>query len=84
MKVDIRKRIVALLRKHPEGLPILEISRLVDAHRHTVTKYIYELVGADVIEIRKIGTVKLCLLKPKFAGKAKQKKVLEKLKERVE
>lgn len=79
----IREKIVKLLRKHPEGLPILEIAELVGAHRHTVTKYVYELIGADVIRIRRIGTAKVCILKNKYIERMKEERILKKLRERV-
>ena len=60
---NFKERTIELLRKHPEGLTILEIAKLNDAHRHTITKYIYELVGADLIGIREVSTAKLCFLK---------------------
>jgi predicted transcriptional regulator len=59
----IKEKITKILEEHPEGLHILGISRLVGAHRHTVTKYIHELMGAGVINQREVGTVKLCYLK---------------------
>jgi len=76
----IKEKIIQILRKHPEGLPILELAKLVGFHRHTVTKYVYELIGADVIQIREISTAKVCLLKEKFAEKGREEKVLERLK----
>lgn len=65
-KKNIKDEIRDILRKHPEGLHILKISELVGSHRHTVTKYIHELIGAGVIEQREIGPVKLCLLRKRF------------------
>jgi len=58
----IRKRIIEILKKHPEGLTILEITSKVGASRATVTKYIYELRGAGLIRQRKVGVAKLCIL----------------------
>lgn len=58
----IKERIKKVLLKHPEGLHILGIARLVGAHRHTVTKYIHELIGAGVIYQRDFGTIKICYL----------------------
>lgn len=82
MKKDalIGERIIDILRKHHEGLPILKVAELARMHRHTVTKYIYELIGADVIQIREIGTAKVCLLKKGFA---KRVRVLKRLKKRM-
>ena len=58
----IGKRIVQLLKKHPQGLTITDISNFLGLNRNTVTKYIYELSGAGVIVQRRIGAAKLCYL----------------------
>ncbi|MHA1867358.1 MAG: hypothetical protein ACTSVB_02020 [Candidatus Heimdallarchaeaceae archaeon] len=76
----IRERIIEVLLEHPEGLPIFEIAILIGAHRHTVTKYIYEFAGAGIIQIREIGTAKLCFLKQEFVRKVKTEDILEKMK----
>ena len=60
---NFKERIIVILRNHPEGLTIIEISKLLDSHRHTITKYIYQLIGEGLIYQRKIGTAKLCYLK---------------------
>jgi len=62
----IKDRIKKVLGEHPEGLHILGIARLVGAHRHTVTKYIHELMGAGIIHQRDFGTIKICYLSPEF------------------
>ncbi len=66
----VKNKIIDILKRHPEGLHILGISRLVGANRHTVTKYVYLLIGAGVINAREIGTIKLCTLE-----KGKLKKI---------
>jgi response regulator of citrate/malate metabolism len=53
------KEIVELLKKHPEGLSIHEISAELGVHRHTVAKYIYFLEGSGEVFVRKIGAVSL-------------------------
>ena len=58
----IKDKIKRVLQDYPEGLHILGISRLIGAHRHTVTKYIHELMGAGIIYQRDLGTIKLCYL----------------------
>ena len=60
--------IIEALRKHPEGLTFKDIAELVGHHRHTVTKYVYELIGAQVIIERDIGAAKLCYLRENFRG----------------
>jgi len=72
-----KERIEEALSKHPEGLSIAEISRLIGAHRHTITKYIHELIGAGVIYQRDLGTVKLHYISKKFPEK--ERLLLEKL-----
>ena len=58
----IKERIEKVLRENPRGLHILGIARLLGVHRHTVTKYIHELMGAGVIKQSEVGTVKICYL----------------------
>ena len=60
---DIKNKIVEVLKKHPEGLAIVEIIKILGVSKHTVTKYIYQLVGEDRIYLREVGTAKLCYLK---------------------
>lgn len=60
---NFRERIIKILIKHPEGLTTIEIARILGSHRHTITKYIYQLVGEGVIYQREVGTAKLCYLK---------------------
>ncbi len=66
-KVDnmekIEKKIMQYLKKHPEGIMILDLADAVGAHRHTVTKYVYRLEGRLLLSVRKIGIAKLCYLK---------------------
>jgi predicted transcriptional regulator len=61
----LKDKIIDVLKKHPDGLTILDVARIIETNRNTVTKYIYELSGAGVIEYRKIGTAKLCFLTKK-------------------
>jgi predicted transcriptional regulator len=62
----IKEAIKEVLLKHPEGVHLLGLAKLVGAHRHTVTKYVHELIGAGIICQKEIGTVKICQLSPKF------------------
>jgi DNA-binding Lrp family transcriptional regulator len=59
---NIHEKIVEVLRQNSDGLTILDIAQNVGAHRHTVTKYVYELVGAKIVKMRKISSAKLCYL----------------------
>jgi hypothetical protein len=35
-------------------------------HRHTVAKYVYKLIGANIVHQRNVGATKLCYLKEDF------------------
>lgn len=83
-KNQIEKKILALLKEHPEGLPILEIAKHIGVHRHTVTKYIYYLMGTGAIHQREVAAAKLCYLSSKIADSAKEKEVLEKIEKGLE
>lgn len=65
---EIKRRAVEILRDHPEGLTIEDLSRLIKAHRQTITKYVLELKGADVIFRRRIGAVTLHYLKERYGN----------------
>ena len=58
-----RDRLVEILKEHPEGLTIEELSKITTSHRQTVTKYLSWLEGADLVFMRRIGAVTLCYLK---------------------
>ena len=57
------KRIIELLKEQPKGLTTTEIANSLQAHRHTITKYVYSLVGSGKIEQRKVGPAKICYLR---------------------
>ncbi len=59
------EKIIKILSKHPEGLSITEIANFLGVHRHTITKYIYQLLGAGIIQQRKVGPAKLFYLRLK-------------------
>jgi predicted transcriptional regulator len=58
-----KKRILELLRQHPEGLTIQEIADFLAMHRQTATKYLYELKGGEQIWVRPVGKAVLHYLK---------------------
>ena len=60
---NFRERIIKVLNEHPEGLTTVDIAKILGSHRHTITKYIYQLVGEGLIYQREVGTAKLCYLK---------------------
>lgn len=59
----VRERILDLLRDHPEGLPILTISKHMNVTRQTASKYVLALISEGIVKIRKVGPAKLCYLK---------------------
>jgi len=73
-----RTLIINTLRKHPDGLTLTSIAQLTGLHRHTATKYIYELKGAGIIIERDVGSAKLCHLKDGLK-KSEEKKLIERL-----
>lgn len=62
-KSSTRDKIIVLLKKHPQGLTIMEIAELIDKNRVTVAKYVYGLVIEGLVRQRQIGPAKLCYLK---------------------
>jgi DNA-binding IclR family transcriptional regulator len=67
MENDVRRRIIDLLKDHPEGLTFLEIARHIDMNRVTISKYMYGLISEGFIQLRTIGPAKLCCLKVVYA-----------------
>jgi predicted transcriptional regulator len=61
-KNGVRDRILNILKNHPEGLTIKDIAGEIGMTRHSVTKYIYQLLGEKSIRFRDVGTAKLCYL----------------------
>src|SRR3989344_1765841 len=59
---EVKDRILIVLKKHPEGLTIIQIAKEVGMHRHSIVKYIYELTGEKKIIQRKIGPATLCYI----------------------
>ena len=79
----VKREIVKLLEKHPEGLTIKEISEKLNLHRQTVTKYVLELKGAGAIIRKRVGSATLHYLKEKFVQKVMEEKILEKLRKKL-
>ena len=65
---EIKRKTLEILRNNPQGLTIADLSRLIKAHRQTITKYVLELKGADVIFRRRIGAVTLHYLKERYGN----------------
>jgi len=57
---EAKKELVAnLLKKHSEGLTIIEISNLLKISRNTAAVALAELRGAESIRVRPVGKAKL-------------------------
>jgi DNA-binding IclR family transcriptional regulator len=67
METEARRRIIEILKDHPEGLTLLDIARIIGMNRVTVSKYVYGLVSEGIIQLRTIGPAKLCCLKTIYA-----------------
>jgi len=78
-KEEIEKKILEVLRKHPEGMTIADISREIGVHRNTVSKYVFGLVKEHIVAQRRIGVVSLCYLKEDFVKSISGKKDVKKL-----
>jgi hypothetical protein len=59
---NVEENIVKLLEKHPDGMMITEIADSLKTNRQTISKYVYGLTIAGIVEHREIGTAKLCFL----------------------
>ena len=62
-KNNARERIIKTLKEHPEGLTIMNISKIIGMNRITTSKYVYGLISEGLIDQRKIGPAKLCCMK---------------------
>lgn len=69
-KNDIGENIIKILKKHPEGLTIIEISKEIEASRHSVANHISNLLRKNLIYKREVGTAKLCYLGKKYDRKS--------------
>jgi len=80
---SLKKQIVEILRVHPEGLTILDLSRIIGSHRQTITKYVLVLEATGVIYRRRVGSATLNYLKKQLVRAVKDKEILEKLRKRL-
>lgn len=60
---NVKESIIRLLSKHPDGLPIFDIAKNLDLHRHTASRYAFALQEAGHIECHEVGRAKFCSLK---------------------
>ena len=79
----LKKKIVDILGKHPEGLTIQDLTNIIGAHRQTITKYVLVLEATGTVYRRIIGSASLHYLKSKFKDTVKEMEKLEKMKERL-
>jgi len=77
----VKERIEQALAEHTLGLSILEISRIIGVHRHTVRKYVDELVSEGKVFQRDVGTIKLHYSARKLPEK--DRSLLKKMKRRA-
>ncbi len=77
----MKERIERTLSEHSSGLSILEISSILKVHRHTVAKYLRELISERKVYQRDLGNIKLHYSSKKLPEK--EKSLLEKLKRQI-
>ena len=63
---EIKKKLIEVLKEHPEGLTIIDIAKILGFHRQTVSKYILVLEASGVIRKRIVGPAKLHYLNDKI------------------
>lgn len=63
---DAKDLIIKILKEHPEGLMLNQIARLTRMNRHTVTKYVHELMGSKSVFQREAAAAKLCYLREHY------------------
>ena len=63
MENNFIDRVLQEIKKHPEGLTILDIAEKTGINRVTVSKYVLVLSAEGKIVQRKVGTAKLCYSK---------------------
>lgn len=61
-EIDVKKRIIEILREYPEGLNIKKISEIARLNRHTISKYVLALKEARLIKQEEFGRAKICIL----------------------
>ena len=82
-KIQPKRTIIDILKKHPEGLTLQKIAKSSGMSRLTATKYVHELIGEGKIHQREVGMAKLCYLKDRFADLVKEDELIEKLKKKL-
>jgi len=65
---DVEEEIVKLLERHPKGMKISDIAKNLNIRRQTVSKYVYGLQVAGLVNYREVGRSKICFLLEKKKG----------------
>lgn len=76
----VKSDIVGLLKAHPEGLSVQEISEELEINRGTATKYLMVLEAVGNITRRKIGSATLHYLK---TGRPQKMEALRKVRKSI-
>jgi DNA-binding IclR family transcriptional regulator len=63
--LNLEKKIIETVKRYPEGLTIARISKELNIHRNTASKYVFALVKSGILEQRRVGVASLCYLKKK-------------------
>lgn len=82
-KKNVKELIINALRRHPEGLMLTEIAKIIGMNRFTVTKYIHELIGSGSVFQKEAAAAKMCYLRESIIKKTKESDIIEKLRERM-
>lgn len=61
-KSSTRDKVLVLLKKHPQGLTLMEIGEILGISRITIAKYVYGLTVEGLVRQRQVGPAKLCYL----------------------
>ena len=69
---DPKELIIKALRRHPEGLMLIEIAKLTGMNRFTVTKYVHELMGSGSVFQKQAAAARLCYLKEMFVTRGEE------------
>jgi len=78
-----KESIIDILRNHPEGLTIQNISKLGKMSRITATIYLHELLGEKGIVERKVGAYRMFFLKDRYLEPVKRKELIDKIKKAI-
>lgn len=57
--MDVKEAVIGVLKSHPDGVTITNISKALGVTRHTVSLKLAELKGGNTVEIRQVGMAKL-------------------------